>query len=157
MDDADAAVITTLYTAFQALDGPGMAACYHPDAAFSDPVFQRLQGPQVGSMWKMLCGRAKGLEVKFSDVKAAGGKGSARWEARYAFGPAGRPVHNVIAASFELKEGKILRHTDQFDLYRWTRMALGPMGVLLGWSPLVQGKVRRQAMAGLDKYMGTPA
>jgi hypothetical protein len=31
-------------------------------------------------------------------------------------------------------------------------MALGVPGVLLGWSPIVQSKVRSQAAAGLAKF-----
>lgn len=60
---------------------------------------------------------------------------------------------NRIDASFEFRDGRILRHRDSFGLWRWTRQALGPIGVVLGWSPLVQNKVRSQAMKSLEKYM----
>jgi len=30
---------------------------------------------------------------------------------------------------------------------------LGPMGVLLGWSPLVQGRVRGTAVSSLHKFI----
>jgi hypothetical protein len=61
-------------------------------------------------------------------------------------------VHNKIDASFRFRDGKIAEHTDDFDLYRWTRMALGPVGVLLGWSPLVKGQVRAQAKNQLARF-----
>ncbi|MBL8954530.1 MAG: hypothetical protein JNK82_27370, partial [Myxococcaceae bacterium] len=44
-------------------------------------------------------------------------------------------------------------HTDSFDFGAWSRQALGPSGLLLGWSPLVKNKVRAQAAKGLDLYM----
>ncbi|MGH8481769.1 MAG: nuclear transport factor 2 family protein, partial [Nevskiaceae bacterium] len=65
--------------------------------------------------------------------------------------------HNVIDASFEFRDGKIVRHTDRFDLYRWSRQALGPAGVLLGWTPLLQSKVRAMAAKGLEEYVARTA
>ncbi len=148
----NAQLLQRFYEAFQRRDGETMAACYHPDAQFSDPVFTDLRGAQVGAMWRMLCGRARDLDVSFRDVQADAAQGSAHWEARYTFST-GRRVHNRIEAAFEFRDGLILRHRDRFDLWRWTRMALGPLGVVLGWSPMVQGKVRRTARAGLDAFM----
>ena len=39
------------------------------------------------------------------------------------------------------------------NFWRWSRQALGPIGMLLGWSPMVRGKVRAQAARALDQYM----
>jgi hypothetical protein len=33
------------------------------------------------------------------------------------------------------------------------RQALGPAGMVLGWTPLLRGKVRREARAGLDAFV----
>lgn len=147
------ALITSFYEAFQKLDAEAMVACYADDVRFSDPVFPDLRGDRARGMWRMLCKRARSFELTFSDVTADDTRGSARWEARYVFSATGRRVHNVISADFELAGGKIVRHTDTFDLWRWTRMALGPAGVLLGWTPLVQGKVRREADKGLEAFL----
>lgn len=149
----NAQLITDLYTAFQQLDGAAMSACYAGDARFSDPVFTDLHGPQVGAMWRMLTGRAQDLVVDFSRVQADDRQGSAHWEAHYSFSQTGRQVHNIIEARFTFADGRIQTHTDDFDLWRWTRMALGPTGWLLGWSPVVQGKVRAQAAKGLERFM----
>ena len=51
-------------------------------------------------MWRMLCERRTDLDVSAADVSANAGEASARWEARYTFSATGRPVHNVIQASF---------------------------------------------------------
>ena len=154
MDDpaANAALINRFYEAFARTDGEAMAACYAPDAHFSDPVFTDLNGPEVGAMWRMLCERAKDLEVVHSAVETDGVSGSAHWEADYTF-RTGRKVHNVIDASFRFENGLIADHTDRFDLWKWTRQALGPIGVVLGWSPPVQGKIRNEADAGLREFM----
>ncbi len=62
-------------------------------------------------------------------------------------------VNNSIDAAFTFRDGLIATHVDTFDLYKWTRMALGMPGVLLGWTPLLQGKVRQMARKGLDHKM----
>ena len=44
----------------------------------------------------------------------------------------GRPVHNIIDAQFTFRDGLIVTHIDTFNLWRWSRMALGPKAVALG-------------------------
>lgn len=150
-------LITRFYTAFAQRDADTMAACYTPEAHFSDPVFQSLRGSQVGGMWRMLCARATDLRVTFGDVSTNGEVGAARWEAWYTYTGTGRPVHNVIHAAFRFEGGLIAGHVDSFDLYRWTRQALGVKGLLLGWTPLVQGMVRRQAGTALTRFLSKQA
>lgn len=149
----NAQLIHTFYQAFQKLDGDAMAACYHPDIEFSDPAFPDLHGKRAGDMWRMLCSRAADLKLEYSDVQADDEKGSAHWKASYTFSATGRQVHNVIDAEFTFQDGKIRTHRDRFDFYRWTRMALGFKGLLLGWSPVVQNAVRKQASKGLDIFI----
>jgi ketosteroid isomerase-like protein len=146
-------LITTFYDAFERRDYAGMNACYHPDIHFSDPVFTDLYGNEVRAMWHMLCQRGAGLDVTFGDVHAEDGTGSAHWEARYTLTNDGPQIHNVVEASFEFRDHLIVRHIDDFDLWAWTRMALGYTGTLLGWSPPIQNKVRSTARASLDKFM----
>lgn len=149
-------LVDRFYTAFGRRDAEAMAACYAPDATFSDPVFQDLRGDEVTAMWRMLCERGTDLELVHSAVEADDARGSAHWEADYTFGATGRKVHNEIDAVFRFRDGVIAEHTDSFDLWRWARQALGPIGVLAGWSPPVQGKVRAQARAGLKEFMAGP-
>lgn len=147
------ALITRLYTCFQARDAAGMKAWYHPDAVFSDPVFGRLEGEQVGAMWAMLCGRAADLQIEFSQVSADDERGRAHWDARYTFSQTGRPVLNRIDAEFGFRDGLIVRHDDRFSFWRWSRQALGPIGLLLGWTPLLRARVGANARKGLAAYM----
>ena len=151
------ALISRFYEAFGRRDHAGMAACYSPDATFSDPVFRDLRGDEVRAMWRMLCERGTDLEIAFRDVSANGNRGSAHWDADYTFSATGRPVHNSIDASFVFTDGLIAEHTDRFSLWSWTRQALGPVGLLLGWSPPVRSKVRAQARENLDRFMAGDA
>jgi ketosteroid isomerase-like protein len=148
-------VVTRLYEAFAVRDHATMAGCYTPDARFSDPVFTALEGTQVAAMWRMLCERATDLRIRFRDVVVAGISGSAQWEAWYTYSATGRPVHNVISATFTLRDGLIAEHRDRFDLYRWARQALGTPGVLLGWTPFMQRAIRRRAAQSLARFSAT--
>jgi limonene-1,2-epoxide hydrolase len=146
-------LITKFYSSFQQLNGEGMVQCYHENIVFSDPVFKELKAEQAGAMWKMLCSQAKGFELSFSGIKANDSSGSAYWEAKYDFSSTGRQVHNKITAQFEFKDGKIIAHRDSFDFWKWSSMALGPVGILLGWTPLIKKKVQGTAMRGLGRFI----
>lgn len=143
-----ATVIERLYTAFAARDGDAMAACYAPDAHFRDPVFGDLHGSEPGDMWRMLCGRAQDLDVRL----VAHDEASAHWTADYTF-RTGRRVHNDVRAAFRFTgDDLIADHVDAFSFHAWSRQALGPVGLALGWTPLLRAKVSREARAGLDAF-----
>ena len=144
--------IEEFYQAFQRRDAAAMGACYADDVAFSDPVFPSLRGEEARAMWRMLCERGKDLALTFDGVEADDRAGRARWVARYTFGVTGRKVENRIQAEFTFEHGKIATHRDTFSFWRWARQALGPAGLLLGWTPLIRGKVRAQAAKGLAAF-----
>ncbi len=146
-------VIDQFYRAFQSGDYRSMQACYHEEVIFSDPVFRHLVGKEAKAMWHMLVLNGRDLRLTFHDVYADGNKGSCHWEAAYTFSGSGRKVLNVIDATFEFRDGKIYRHTDHFDLWRWSRMALGSTGIFLGWSTLLHHQIRKKADAALYKFI----
>jgi ketosteroid isomerase-like protein len=138
-------VIERFYGAFAAKDADGMQACYHPQVSFSDPVFTDLQGEDVMRMWRMLLSRSDDLEIRLGDHSADGASGAAHWTARYTFSRTGRHVVNEIDAAMRFEDGLIIEHRDSFDFWKWSRMALGTSGLLLGWSPMLKNKVRAQS------------
>jgi ketosteroid isomerase-like protein len=146
-------LVERFYLAFGRRDGEAMAACYAPDARFSDPVFVDLRGREPGAMWRMLTERATDLTVELLEHDANERAGSARWVARYTFSATGRPVVNEVRASFRFADELILEHTDRFSFHAWSRQALGLPGLLLGWTPIVRASVRRRARADLDRFM----
>ena len=150
---ANEAVIQRFYSAFQKRDAAGMTACYDAQVEFSDPVFPALKGDRARAMWTMLCERGKDLKIEFRDVRADDKSGSAHWDAWYSFSATGRKVHNSIDATFEFRDGTIVKHTDRFDLHRWAGQALGPVGKLLGWTPFLQNKIRAMAGKSLEDYL----
>jgi hypothetical protein len=150
------ALINRLYTAFKNSDGEAMAACYHPEATFSDPVFPALRGREVGDMWRFLCAKKADPESRtFSGVLVSddGATGSAHWEARYKFPLNGNAVHNVIDARFRFLDGLIVEHRDTFDFYWWARQAFGLQGLALGWTSFFQTRVQESIRARMDAFV----
>jgi ketosteroid isomerase-like protein len=148
-------VIEAFYQAFARRDGAAMSALYHPDATFSDAVFGSLKGAQIGAMWTMLCASAPDLQIKHSGVADDGS--AAHWDADYTFPATGMPVHNSVDARFEVRDGKIVRHEDSFDFYKWSRQALGVVGWLFGWSSFFQSKMTQASRAQLEKFQADQA
>jgi hypothetical protein len=91
-------------------------------------------------------------QLEFGAIEADRRCGSAHWEARYRFGADRRIVLNRIDASFEFRDGLIAVHRDRFDFWAWSRQALGVPGLLLGWTPWLQAKVRAQAASRLQAW-----
>jgi len=151
MDNTD--IITQFYQSFSDGDAEGMVKFYADDVIFQDPAFGELKGDDAKNMWRMLIQNSKGkIRITFVDVKADAHAGSAHWIATYVFSKTGRPVVNKIAARFEFRDGKITRHTDHFDLWKWSSQALGLPGYLLGWSSFMKNKIQHQANSLLKKY-----
>lgn len=153
-DYAEKAVIEKLYSSFKAQDGKGMAACYHPEASFEDPIFGQLKGAEIGAMWQMLLEISQGgLEIRYRDIDVSQGQGKAHWDADYHFSATGFPVHNQIDSRFEFKEGLIYRQQDSFNLHRWSAQALGLPGAVLGRTPFLQQALQKQVRERLKAWM----
>lgn len=146
-------IIEEFYSGFADQKPNTMVSCYHPEISFKDPVFGILKGKDVSDMWHMLIEKSKGdIEIVFSDVRATETTGSAKWIATYHFSKTNRKVVNVIFAEFEFKNGLIIEHTDHFNLWTWSRQALGLSGLLMGWTGFMQQKIRQQALQSLRSY-----
>lgn len=149
---SNAATIEKFYSSFNAHDAVGMASCYDKDIAFRDPAFGELHGDDAKGMWRMLL-KGSDVQVTCSNVVADDKTGSADWVATYTFSKTGRKVVNRVHAEFEFKDGKIIKHTDTFDFWKWSRQALGISGLLLGWTGFLKSKVTAQATGRLKQFM----
>jgi limonene-1,2-epoxide hydrolase len=147
-------LIDTFYKAFQELDAETMVSCYHDNIIFEDPAFGILKGERAKNMWRMLCKSQKGkdFKVSYSNIKANEDEGSATWEAFYTFSKTKRKVHNTIEAHFEFKDGKIIKHTDTFNLHKWSKQALGLKGFILGNTNYFSNKLKTQTNKLLDSF-----
>ena len=142
------------YSAFQSHDAKAMAACYHKDVIFNDPAFRGLNHKEACAMWEMLIQRSDGnLSIEYHSVVGDDSLVEGIWEAKYQFSKTGNAVHNIIHSSMKFKDGLIVNHTDEFNFWRWSKMALGTTGLLLGWTPFLKGKVQKMARKSLESYL----
>ena len=145
-------LIEQFYKAFQDLDAEKMAELYHLEVEFEDPAFGRLKGNRAKNMWRMLCANSSDLEISYSNIKIESGKGSANWEAKYIFSKTKRRIHNRINAEFDFKEGKIIKHRDNFNLHKWASQAFGLKGFLLGWTQIFKSKLNSETNKLLELF-----
>ncbi len=146
--------IEQFYRAFNNLDAEKMVSRYHKDVIFEDPAFGVLKGERATNMWKMLCASQKGKEFKVhvTHIESSAEVTTATWEAFYVFSKTGRKIHNIVHAEFRFKEGKIISHKDTFDLYKWSKQALGSKGLILGWTPFFKNKLQIQTNRLLSNF-----
>ncbi len=141
------------YGALAARDWRTVGALYADEAVFSDAVFTHLNAVQVRAMWHMLLTGGKDLAVVYEVLKDTPTEAQVCWTATYTFSRTGRKVVNVITGTLQLREGKVIKHVDEFDFHRWARQALGPMGWLLGGLGGFRARVQAGAMARLEGFM----
>jgi ketosteroid isomerase-like protein len=155
MVDQNIRIVDNFYSAFQHGDYKSMQQCYHPEVEFTDEVFPMLKGNDAKAMWHMLVEGASNsnLRISYANILAVHDHITCDWEAHYILSLTGRNVHNKIQASFRFLDGLIYRHIDRFDFYRWTRMAFGFKGVVLGWTPLFRDRAQKTVASRLHKFI----
>ncbi|RZK40820.1 MAG: nuclear transport factor 2 family protein [Pedobacter sp.] len=146
-------LIKYFYTCFKNKDYKGMQACYADDAVFNDAIFKNLNAKEVKAMWQMLITKGSDLDLEFNIMSSNKNTVQAHWDASYSFSATGRKVLNRIDSNFEIENGKIVKHTDDFSFSAWARQALGLKGLLLGWTNFLNQKVSEQATKNLKAFM----
>lgn len=145
--------VTNFYTALENTDAKVVCESYHRDIVFRDPVFGRLIGRDVCQMWKMLMHKSNGnLKVELLEIKADNYTGKALWKVTCHFGKNNNKVVNTIHSEFRFKDGLIIKHTDDFDIWKWSKQALGMPGFLLGWTGYMHKKIQEKALLALKKF-----
>ena len=145
-------VAEQFYEAFMVQDHYTMGLLYAENATFSDPVFPLLNARGARMMWAMLLTRAEDLGIQVNILEDSPARARVEWTAHYTFGATGRRVVNRIQTEMAISNGRIVRQVDRFSLWRWARQALGVQGLLLGWTPMVQNRIRKQAARSLGEF-----
>ncbi len=144
-------LVDRFYTSLRDGRGEDMAACYSDEVVFEDPAFGELHGENARDMWRMLCERSTDLTLEHTVLESTANSAKVNWIANYTFST-GRHVRNDITASMRIENGLIVDHRDQFDMWAWSRQALGAPGLLLGWSAPMKKKVRSTARGNLERF-----
>lgn len=146
-------IIKEFYNAFSNHNAEIMADFYDDKIEFEDPAFGVLKGNKAKIMWKMLIEISKGnLKITVNNIKSDGNIGSADWKAEYIFSQTRRKIVNNVHAEFEFQNGKIIKHKDYFDLYKWACQALGFIGCLIGKSKVFKFILNKRTNSMLKKY-----
>lgn len=154
--DTNTDIITKFYTAFQKKDAEGMVKHYANNISFEDPAFGNLNGDDAKNMWRMLCSNTSEIEIDFKIMDSHQNQVTAHWVAKYTFSKTGRNVINKIDATFILENQQIVSHVDVFNLWTWSKQAMGPMGWLFGWSDYFRKKLQQTTSKSLSKYSAKP-
>jgi hypothetical protein len=101
----------------------------------------------------MLLTRSREFTLSYNIKDSGPDRAQVIWIAEYIFTATGRPVSNRVVTDMRFAANRIVQQRDHFSFWRWSRQALGLQGTLLGWSPLLQSRVRAQAMASLGRFM----
>jgi hypothetical protein len=147
------ALARRFFDALGRLDGEAMAACFHPAASFSDPLFPDLRGERVGWRWRMFARGATDMHLDYAVLFADERKGQVQWRVQYRFAGSGRRVVNEGLSTLAFWDDRIVRQVEEFDFWRWSRSSLGLAGWLLGWVPPLRELARRRALEQLDRFV----
>ncbi len=145
-------LVTQFYYAFANAKPESMVICYADNIIFKDPAFGELKGERAKNMWRFILAKNKNIKITATDIFVSENSGTAKWKAEYQYGKNKRKVTNNILATFEFKDGKIAKHTDDFNLHDWSKQALGLKGLLLGWTPYFKKKLQTEVHARLDDF-----
>jgi limonene-1,2-epoxide hydrolase len=145
-------LIEHFYHSLKNKDAEGMISCYHDDVVFTDPAFGTLKATDAKNMWRMLMLKGKSLEIDYSNIAADADSGTAHWTATYIFSKTNRKVVNNIVGTFEFKDGKIIRHTDTFDLRIWAKQAFGSKSNLFFFLGMLKPYIQRKSKEALHAF-----
>jgi len=147
-------LLQKFYNSFSAGDAREMIASYHEDIVFHDPAFGTLKGSRAKAMWEMLLSKKDAnASINYEILEVDDKRAKVFWTAQYKYGPKKRNVVNKVTANFEFKDGKIIKHTDDFNLWAWSKQALGASGYLLGWSPYMRNQIQKKTGQLLNSYI----
>lgn len=119
-----------------------MDALYANDVTFKDAIFAFDDKPGVMGMWKNLFKTDPNAKLKFTVDAVQGDTVKGHWVADYHVNQ--RPVHNEVATTMKVRDGKITEHTDDFSWKKWAPQAFpaGKLFTLPGLEQLAKALVR---------------
>jgi hypothetical protein len=122
-------VATRFYKSFTTLHPEQLGALYAPDVQFQDSIFQYQDRAGVTKMWTTLLGVKPAPVIRYSVVSVAGEVVHGQWIADYVL--FGHKVHNVVSSTLTIRNGRIVKHTDEFPFTPWLAQVLGLEGTKL--------------------------
>ena len=146
------ATIHRFFTAYQNKEYTTMQNCYSEDAVYNNPIYGLNDTEHVKAMWEMICKTNKEESLHFENIELLDHEyATCDWSLVYYY--TNRRINNKIKSYLRLENGLIIEHTDAFDLYKWTRMAFGLTGSLIGWSNFFQKRIQKSTRKKLSEFI----
>ena len=146
------ATIHRFFTAYQNKEYTTMQNCYSKDAVYNSPIYGLINAEHVKAMWEMICKTNEEESLHFEKIELLDHEyTTCDWSLAYYY--TNRRINNKIKSYLRLENGLIIEHTDAFDLYKWSRMAFGLTGLLIGWSKFFQKKIQKSTRNKLSEFI----
>ncbi|AVN64236.1 MULTISPECIES: nuclear transport factor 2 family protein [Mesoplasma] len=140
-------ILKDFYDAFTKGDFKKMNSLYDESIVFNDPIFKDLNNKQVTTMWKSLLSNKKESKFEVSyELLNENDYLFVTWTATYLFGPKRRKVTNIVDSRMEVKDGKIIKHTDSFNFKKWAKQSIGGPAFIFGNQKWFKNKVSKAAI-----------
>jgi len=152
MSDVQADVLNTFLRALAQRDVEAMIRCYTTTATYHSPIFPQVEGDTLTATWQWFCAKAPDLTMVVDEQAFEANTARVQWTATYTFPKTGRPVVQVTDSIFVFEGPQLCRHEDRFDLHRWSHMALGPLGRVLGGRRWLQRSLQRAAAERVARF-----
>lgn len=148
------AITRRLQVALRTGDLDAIARCYNPFAAYSDPVLGDLGAGSARQAWSLILPLLRSPSWSFSidDVGLLSSRASTRLT--FLFAPTARPVTLDISTVLQVRDGRIVRHDDDFSLFAWSQGLPFPQR-LVARSRSFRRRVNREARGGIATVQET--
>jgi len=148
--DTSAGTAVKLYRALAEGDLRAVRSCYDANARYSDPVFGQLGRGSACYIWPVIFSQIRRPEWKFEVVDA--GLTSARLSTKvnFVFAETGRPTSLRIATHLAIREARVVRHDDDFDIDACTWMAFPKENRFRLWTPHGRERLKGHARSLLS-------
>jgi ketosteroid isomerase-like protein len=161
----NAQLIRRLYAGLEACNLDEIAACYADDAQFTDIAFELHGKTQVMQMWRMICTKVKPTVTweTLAPPSADAETGTGRWHAEYWYDRnlpthPGRWVVNDLCSSFKFRNGLIVEHRDDCNVWNWAKQALAfPKNLAAAAIPALRRSIARKKLEAFLASERTPA
>jgi hypothetical protein len=145
-------LLERFYTGIQNSDIAAIRTCYAPNVVLLRPglwrATRRQDGSDVGHVIQPRRAPADHLQRPIRRRLHRLGTLGSPLRVRQDRAPGPQPDHLRIS----LRRARVAEHRDSFRVYRWAAMAIGPVGRLAGWTPLLRSALHKETVRLLDRF-----
>ncbi|MBF0238087.1 MAG: nuclear transport factor 2 family protein [SAR324 cluster bacterium] len=141
--------LESFFKAIIQLDYEAISSFYSPEAVYSSPVFDKITGPEIHGMWRLVCEMSHEIDIKIGHIEVHDQECEVSWLLKYDIPVLKKIIEQPVHSIFKMDGNGIISHEDQYNFAQWSGMLLGHWGVTFGHLSLLQlffRKVVRQVL-----------